>query len=198
MAASRPTNSPSYTRGDWKHFAKFGALIAAVAGTLIVGAVLQTDDVRLDGSPPAGFVEFVETPQPAAGDEPAAELDDGHALEPAGHLDEGEPAFAEVPVLDELARRADADSRRMEQASGWTLQFMMACDPANVRPRMQSLGDEADFYILPTFFDDRPCFRVCWGIYPSREAARAARALPASLLAVTDTPQPVPVEQALR
>lgn len=188
--ADNKRRSSGYAVGDWKHFVRFGSLVAAVAGTLVVGALLESDDAARDAAPRRDFVEF----ESAAADveDPPLDVyaDEGLPLEPAG------PEQADV--LDRLAMRADVDRERLAGAGGWTLQFMMACDPANVAPVAEAVGDDELLFLLPTLYDDRACFRVCWGSYRSREAALADRGLPAALVEVTDSPQPLPVEQALR
>jgi hypothetical protein len=73
----------------------------------------------------------------------------------------------------------------------------MACDSKNVSPLLERLGDESRFFLLPKRHDGRNCYRVLWGTYDSREAARATTDVPAVLTAVTDSPQPFPLSAVL-
>ena len=61
-----------------------------------------------------------------------------------------------------------------EDSVGFTLQLMIACQPDTVtRARAQS-GDDDSLFVLPYSYKGQSCFRTCWGIYPDKEAARAA------------------------
>lgn len=159
-------------------------MLGSVILTLLIGAVLQVDENPHD-PPAAGLAGTLEPVAPAPPSLPATET---------------APAYAE-PGRDilELARRAHRDEQRLARSGGsWTLQFMMACDPANVVTPAKSLASEQDFYLLSKMHDDRACFRLCWGSFASRDLALAANDIPASLSGLAERPQPLPVSKVLQ
>lgn len=165
----------SVSAGDaaWKHLIAVAGLLLAVGGTLVLGLVLEVDPE------PAGAA----VPAPA----PGPRLD---AVEPGAPPPEPEAA--------PLERRAAQDGSRLEQHRGrFTLQVLMACDPANVRPLLNRLPSDDSLFLVPKRYRDQDCFRVCWGLYDSADEARAARDLPATLAALSDAPQPTAVEHLL-
>ncbi len=168
----RPKRENHGKPGDWKQVLPVGGLFAAVLITLLLGAALRTDSpepVDLPSSPPAA--------PPAAQAAPAG-----------GESD---------PVLN-LAQRAVRDARRLRSDStAWTLQFMLACDPANVRSRVELLADQPEFFLLPKQHDGRSCFRLCWGRFDSRQQALASTGYPRALRAVTGKPQALEIATAL-
>jgi len=174
---------------DWRHLLRVGGLVTAVVGTLILGALLEVG---------TGEAERAELPTTARPDltpmDPAVpEVVDFPASEEIAH-----PPLAAPTPLDRLTDRAAADYERLAGTSGWTLQFMVACDPDNIAPLHDRLAGNEAFFLLPKLHDDRACFRVLWGRFPDREAAVAASAeVPAVLARVTDRPQPLPVNRVL-
>ena len=192
MARSRSKNRTQETgapslRRDWRHVLPAATLLGAVIVTLLIGAVLQVDE-----TPPARSIE----PPPA--ERHAETLDP----DPVSSFPETEaaPSYPEPgrDILD-LARRAHRDEQRLAGSGGtWTLQFMMACDPANVVPPAKSLASEQDFYLLSKMHDERACFRLCWGSFASRDLALAANGIPATLSGLAERPQPLPVAKVLQ
>jgi len=85
---------------------------------------------------------------------------------------------AAVALLDGGRFPAAAQSFQQVIAAGgqgeFTLQLMIACQPDTVtRARAQSVYDHS-LFVLPYAYKGQSCFRTCWGIYPDKEAARAA------------------------
>jgi septal ring-binding cell division protein DamX len=85
----------------------------------------------------------------------------------------------------EALRQLDAgDSRGSAQAllaliaaedpARLTLQIMIACQEETVKAARARAGDGGAFFFVPFTLKGRDCFRVCWGLYPTREAAREA------------------------
>ena len=64
----------------------------------------------------------------------------------------------------------------------FTLQVMIACQEDTVRGARTRAGEDGSLFILPYSLKGRSCYRVCWGLYPDGESARAAvSAVPAAL-----------------
>jgi hypothetical protein len=156
---------------DLRHLLTAGSLVAAVLGTLILGAILRIDRDDGDNMPAAA---------PSTGGA-------GMALPT-----EIEPAVEPVGEV-ELARRANDDSRRLSTtANEWTLQFMVTCEQQTAQRILQGTGGDTRLHLLPVLVEDKdqPCFRICWGRYDSRERAVRNNAVPEVLLALNDHPIP--------
>lgn len=195
-STKRESAAPSLRR-DWRHVLPVAGLLTAVVGALLIGAVLQ-----VDGDVPLPAIDTPATGPPVAAAEPVPTA----AIRPTPAETAPLPTTTEVPAAAEsgdeildLARRARRDEQRLARSGGaWTLQFMMACDPANVAPPAKSLAAERDFYLLSKMHDQRACFRLCWGSFASRDLALAANGIPAPLARLAERPQPLPVEQVLQ
>ena len=172
---------------DWRHLTLSVALILAVVGTLVLGAMLEAgpDRPQSASAPPAAARPVPEEPPEASGslDAPAEPAPSG-ALSYSGGAD--------------LVDRAAEDQRRLQASGhGYTLQFAVVCDPGNVRASREALAGHPEFYVLTMLYRDRACFRLCWGFYDSEEQARADRDLPETLLRMTATPKVISVADAL-
>ena len=100
------------------------------------------------------------TPPPAAPAAPPPAASSGNAL---ALLRQG--AFSQ-------SAQASASSLKASAQGGFSIQLLAACSPDTIRKAAQSVsGDE--IFILPVTLNGRACFRVCWGVYDSREAAQA-------------------------
>jgi hypothetical protein len=180
---------------DWKQGVSAAALISAVLGTLALGAVLQSDPGETTPGLP---------PSPPAVDQLAADRavpDVARASEPLQPRDEGgyEPTLA-VPFSgdDDLVDRAAADERRLQASgNGYTLQFAVNCEAKNVRANLNALERFQDFYLLTMLYQDRACFRLCWGFYDTEQQARSARDVPEALRSVSSSPKVISIAEAL-
>ena len=162
---------------DWRRVLPVGGLIAAVLITLALGAALRTDSQA-----------------PATGSSPASPAVPAPSAAKPETRSGGAP---EDSPLD-LDQRAASDARRIRSSSAeWTLQFMLACDPVNIRPRIALLTDQPDFFLLPKQHDGQPCFRLCWGRFRSREQALATTDYPRALHEIEEPPQALPIAKAL-
>jgi hypothetical protein len=74
----------------------------------------------------------------------------------------------------------------------FSIQILVACSTETIQKANQSVpGDE--LYILPVAFKGRSCYRLCWGSYPTEEAAAAAlRVLPEYFRRGGATPKVMP------
>jgi hypothetical protein len=87
-----------------------------------------------------------------------------------------EPEKAEPPSgpSDSLPERADRDYFRLAgMEDRFTSHLMLSCDWDNTRRHMDGAGWHDNLYLLPAEHNGRDCFRLCWGVYPTREAAEA-------------------------
>lgn len=85
---------------------------------------------------------------------------------------------AEALALLRQGRLADsargfATSLSPGPADRYSIQALVACAPETVQKAVENVSGE-DLFILPVELEGRPCYRVCWGVYGSRETAEAA------------------------
>jgi septal ring-binding cell division protein DamX len=169
-------------KNDWKQLLSAAALVVAVVGTLIVGWALKSDPVEQDRA------EVVELAAP------------DHMPDSSGEADmEPTPAPPPAAEPDPLLSRSSSDLERMSSAAaGWTLQFITACDEAKVHARLVDLRSHDQFYLIPVTLDGRSCFRLCWGLFETRERALSAGGIPGVLSAINDKPLAIPTDKVIR
>ncbi len=75
--------------------------------------------------------------------------------------------------IDEAARagRSWASGRPRDE---WTFQVLLACQPGTVERAYRKVIDPGLVLLPARLADGRSCYRVCWGTFPSREAAAAS------------------------
>jgi septal ring-binding cell division protein DamX len=96
-------------------------------------------------------------------------------------------SFKEGRRLLEKGTYGEAATRFAAGVSGrkdmYTVQLALACEPSTIARAGGSTRGSSQFFILETSFKGQACFRLLWGIYPSKDAAAAARAgVPSSFL----------------
>ena len=134
-------------------------------------------------APPGVQETHVPAPRPAAPTDRRAEWPD---LAPAG-------ALLDAGRTDEAARAFQSALARLDR-EGYTLQILIACDPANVVKAWTATRPEGPLLALPVTIQGRACYRVLWGLYADRAAAEEATTrLPPYFLAAGVHPAPVPV-----
>ena len=151
--------------------------------------VRGTGNAERDGpaaSPPGK--ETRQAPEPAAAASPPPVPERG--ISPFGSSPD---YLAAVQQLDagKLDRAAALFQRLVvdDAGQGFTLQLMIACEAETVRNVRAGAGGGGQLFILPFNFKGRSCYRPCWGVYPSREAAREAlQTIPASFTAAGVSP----------
>jgi len=166
-------------------------LVAAVFAILAAGWILKSAPStapELTAAPPPVLAPTlgasISPELPPQSPEPAAE----DAL-PRTFAEEDAPASpppaappADDSMLTKLAMRASADSARLARAKGrYTAQLLVACKPETVDRLLAASGGSAKLYVLPAQVKDDPCFRVCYGSYPTAKDAAAASDLPKTL-----------------
>jgi len=83
-------------------------------------------------------------------------------------------------------------------AGRYSIQALVACAPETVQKAVASVSGE-DLFILPVDLEGRACYRVCWGVYESKEGAEAAIAsLPAYFRQGGVRPRVTPLGDLLR
>jgi septal ring-binding cell division protein DamX len=102
---------------------------------------------------------------------PAAPFRDGSGYQAAlRQLEAGDPGGSARAFRALLAS---------EDPGRFTLQVMIACQEETLKGARARSGDGGAFFFLPYSLKGRDCFRACWGLYPTREAAeKAIPALP--------------------
>ncbi len=99
--------------------------------------------------------------------------------------------------VDFAAAAADDARRLAELPGGWTLQFLMACERANLEPIVEALDDQPNFFLLRYPMADKECYRVCWGHFATKAEAERPRAYPDALRDVKAIPWATPVASVL-
>jgi septal ring-binding cell division protein DamX len=136
------------------------------------------------GASPAAQLTAAPPPSPRATPVPAATASprpaataDAHSLLRNGSYPEAAQEFA---------------SGLKKSGARFSIQILLACSTETIQKANQSVpGDE--LYILPVTFKGRSCYRICWGLYQTEEAAAAAlRALPEYFRRGGATPKVVP------
>jgi hypothetical protein len=185
MGPKRGTERQSEdARVEWPQLVSFALLVGAILTVLIAGAVLRTP-------PPGGPMAESRPPSPVPEEVP----------EPAAP--DVVPAFGELPppdtVLDRMASRSSDDLARLaSDSAGWTAQLGVFCDAEHVAEVVDRFGELPGLLVLPSYVDDRPCFRICWSRYASRGDASRAGDMPASLRGLlTSEPLARPVTEVL-
>jgi hypothetical protein len=179
----RPSRQgPTDAGPDWKHLLLAGSLVGAVLATLILGAVLQVDSDTVTAQREQDLIARTTPamPTPLQVEPPPREAP--AQPEPATPVP-ADPLTADRRGRDDLRRAAPA-------ATEWTLKFMVSCLPETAEGVLREIGDDPALYLLPVRLDGRACFRICWGRLGSREAALAARGIPAPLAQLNAEPVP--------
>jgi septal ring-binding cell division protein DamX len=93
--------------------------------------------------------------------------------------------FAAAHRLIEQGRVSEAADAfrgllRARGANHFTIQVLIACEPATVQKALAATRGEGDLIVVPFALQGRACYRACWGIHASKqEALDAASSLPA-------------------
>jgi septal ring-binding cell division protein DamX len=76
-------------------------------------------------------------------------------------------------------------------SGNFTVQVQILCEPSNLTKAMSSGGNNVWF--VPQQIGSRPCYRVFWGRYNTRdEAQRALAAIPADVRDPSAAVKPIP------
>jgi hypothetical protein len=82
-------------------------------------------------------------------------------------------------------------------AGKYTIAISINCDTGNVGAAVQNAGSPSELFVLPARYNNRPCYRICWGIFDSAEAAeRAIGTIPEYFR--KQKPLPVPTARVTR
>lgn len=182
---------PKRGPGDWKQFVSAGALVAAVATTLILAALLRAGpDPRPLAAEP--------TPREAPSRTFRAETVPQQPAAPAPRIDPSPEEEAPPPERvagDPLPLRAARDRDRLaSRGADWTLQFARLCEREHAERILAALESREDLYLV----ERDGCYLVCWGLYGSADLARTAGGVPSVLAELPDRPFPKRVQETLR
>ncbi|MDX1388535.1 MAG: hypothetical protein R3344_05070 [Acidobacteriota bacterium] len=152
-----------------------GLLLVSVVAILLFAAVQRTDEPF--GDPAAGVaaldMETGDALDPAESPEPSGSPPPQEAM-PETAVSGDEPS-GDASGVGTLAARVMEDRERISRGGGgFTVQLMVACSPETVHRIVSLSGQSADLYVLPTIYQGRSCYRLCWGSYDTREAADQA------------------------
>ena len=82
------------------------------------------------------------------------------------------------------AAEAFQESLRAGALSGFTVQLAIYCDVSNLERQVGASGNPPELLVLRRSLNDRPCLGLYWGLFGSRDEARAAVSnIPGSLRA---------------
>lgn len=184
---------------DWRHLVSAGALVTGVLGTLLLGAVLQADpdhaELTAGRHVAQAASEGLAPARPDEGSPVATSRDEGYA--DSDRPRDSAAGRAITGDADLVDRAADDERRLQASGHGYTLQFAVNCEAKNVRSNLEALRSHQDFYLLTMLYQDRACFRLCWGFYDNEQQARSARDVPDRLSGMTTTPKVISIAEAL-
>jgi len=148
-------------KAQWKSVLPAAGLVSLVLLILLVTAVVRTGREPDLMQRSAGPAESESIPRPQPDKEPATE-----AAPPPSRR------------TDSVRDRADSDYIRLAgKEAMFTSHLMLSCDQENTRRHMDGAGWHDDLYLLPAEYHGQDCFRLCWNVYPTREAAEAEGAI---------------------
>ena len=146
---------------QWQSVLPAAGLVLLVLVILLVTAVVHTDREPELMQRPAGVVE--PAPVPAVGPEVVRD-----------HAETDRRETGPAVQTGSVRERADRDYRRLSgMEDRFTSHLMLSCDQDNTRRHMEGAGWHDDLYLLPAEYHGQDCFRLCWNVYPTREAAEA-------------------------
>ena len=140
---------------------------------------------------PSGTVTSAQTADPR----PGVETPPGS---PTLKAEGGGEAALNAFQNGDYSRAAALWERRVADADpgAYTLQVLVACQDSTLTRLRRSVPASDDLLVVATAVDGKPCYRVGWGVYPSREAAEAGRPLvPAYFTSGGSNPLPVPLSR---
>jgi hypothetical protein len=150
---------------QWKSALPAAGLVVLVFVILSITAVVRTD------RKPEGLQQAsgLTVPFPTTEAEPPARQEQAEIVE------------VETPGSDQppsVRERADRDYKRLDgMEARFTSHLMLSCDHENTRRHMEGAGWHDNLYLLPAEYHGQDCFRLCWGVYPTRAAAEAEGAI---------------------
>lgn len=93
---------------------------------------------------------------------------------------------------EEAARRFE--SAVSGRAGLYTVQLALACEPQTIARALRTTTSASEFFILPTTYQGRSCYRLLWGAYSGKSAAIAAKgSVPRSFQQDPNPPKVAPI-----
>jgi len=85
-----------------------------------------------------------------------------------------------------------------EAARAFTIQIAIACQEETLGKAARRTSGSEPFFVLPFSLGGRPCYRLCWGLFDSLDAAQGSRStVPSFFLAEGGQPVAVSLRKAL-
>jgi hypothetical protein len=174
-------------------------------------ARISTTTAAAETRPPAAAPAPIEPP-PAPAEPPQAKIA-SPSPSPAAPAPAEPPAVPSGDAASDLTpgerlldagavdRAADAFARTLSAlpAETLTLQMMIACEAETVHKARLGTRPESGLFVTPITVRDRSCYRVLWGLYPTRaEAETAAQSPPSYFAAAGIHPAVVPLGRVRR
>jgi hypothetical protein len=164
--------------GAWYGLNRPGAAQSRVAAAATAPTAPSLAPPTLASTSPVSTPEPVATAAPPTAAPPTA----APLPSPPAPRDTGRPpagglaaarALLQAGSYDDAAR-AFAAHLKGAAAGTSTIQLLVACSTETIQKAAQAVNAE-DLFIVPTRYNGRACYRLCWGLYPS--AARAGSAM---------------------
>jgi septal ring-binding cell division protein DamX len=124
--------------------------------------------------PTATAVPPRATPRPAATSGPTRETSTPPPAAAAPATAPEPPGSSRQAWLDRAAR--DRQKANADRRNHFTIQLELACETQTLVDASKYDRPAGTLWVLTTPYEGRTCFRVLWGRYPSKEAARRALA----------------------
>jgi len=156
-------------KAQWKSVLPAAGLVSLVLLILLVTAVVRTgrEPELMQRSAGAGEPSGAPAAEPESIPRPQPDKESATEAAPP-------PSRRTNSVRD----RADGDYLRLAgKEAMFTSHLMLSCDQENTRRHMDGAGWHDDLYLLPAEYHGQDCFRLCWNVYPTREAAEAEGAI---------------------
>jgi hypothetical protein len=149
---------------------------------------------------PARPTPAASSPTPAAKTAPAPKPTPAVAAGPSSGSAAGSTDKARA-LLRQGALAESAHGFAASLATGpqgrFSVQTLVACAPETVQKAVDNVTG-AELFILPVDLKGRACYRVCWGVYETRDAAEAAaRGLPSYFRQSGISPRVTPLVELL-
>jgi hypothetical protein len=155
---------------DWKELLPALGLITLVLGVLTLTAMVKSDHQPASSErAPNGIDRPARlTPTSSPGSENIAET-------PLSTDNSLRPSTAPARKSGSIEKRATDDYKRLTgMPERWTSQLMLSCDPENSLRHLKAVNWDDDLYLIPAERKGQNCYRLCWGLYESRNRAAAS------------------------
>ncbi len=151
----------------------------------------KTAELKETAPPPAEKKETAKTEKPVSKETPEKPV----AKTPEQTIVKGSSGFSECSEFlskgdYESAARSGLAALKDKPSGSFTIQLELVCDPKNVLKAFEASSGSESFFIVPTSFKGRSCYKICWGIFSTKsEAEKAVDSLPGFFTDQDNKPQ---------